>query len=341
MVSVSRLGQDLGTGDANANFLKVFAGEVLATFQEANKFMPLIMTRTISQGKSAAFPVIGTAAASWHTPGESVITDQSAAGSQGTPDPPAADYLSQIKVTEREIFIDDVLVSSVLVDDLDAMKVHWDHRSEYSSAIGRALAREADSHILATILAGARASANIPGVTAAGYEISKPGGAANTDNLIEACFQASQRMDENDVPQEDRYLAVPPEAYYRLTQKTDLVSRDFSANNGDYSQASVMKVAGLTVVQTNNFGSGDLTGTEDTGAKNDPFGASGEGYNGDWSDVKAMAFHRSAVGTVKMADLQVMTEYQLERLSNLLLASYAMGHSYLRPEACVSILQTA
>ena len=57
MVDVSRLGENLATGDSNANFLKLFAGEVLATFLESNKFLPLTMTRTLSSGKSAAFPV--------------------------------------------------------------------------------------------------------------------------------------------------------------------------------------------------------------------------------------------------------------------------------------------
>ena len=71
---ISRLGQNLATGDDNALFLKTFAGEILATFQESNKFMPLITSRTISTGKSAVMPVIGTAAAKWHTAGESVIT---------------------------------------------------------------------------------------------------------------------------------------------------------------------------------------------------------------------------------------------------------------------------
>ena len=112
---ISRLGQSLAAGDDNALFLKIFAGEVLATFQEVNKFMGLQVTRTITSGKSASFPVIGTAGARWHTPGESVITD---ADSQGTA------YLSKIKHTEREIFIDDCMVSSVLIDDLDSLKNH-------------------------------------------------------------------------------------------------------------------------------------------------------------------------------------------------------------------------
>ena len=38
---------------------------------------------------------------------------------------------------------------------------------------------------------------------------------------------------------------------------------------------------------------------------------------------------------MKMADIQVMSEYQVERLANLLVARYAMGHNYLRPECAV------
>lgn len=326
---ISRLGQDLAAGDANANFLKVWAGEILATFQEANKFMPLTMSRTISTGKSATFPVIGTAAAKWHTPGESVIVDADADSS--------AAYLSKIKVTEREIFIDDVLVSSVLVDDLDAMKSHWDYRSEYSSAIGRALAKEADEHILATIYAGATASANISGVTAAGKQITDADADTNVDSLIDSAFTIAQTFDENDVPSDERYFAVKPEQYYLLADKTDLVNRDFTSGNGDFADASVLKVAGMTIVKTNNFGSGDLSSDTDSGAKNNVFT---NGYNGNWSNIVALGFHRSAVGTVKMADLSVATEYQLERLSTLMLAKYAMGHNYLRPEAC-ALIKTA
>ncbi len=332
VTDISRLGQNLATGSTNANFLKLFAGETLATFQEANKFMPLIMSRTISSGKSATFPVIGTAAAKWHTPGESLITDADAA---------SAAYLSQIKVTEREIFIDDMLTSSVLVDDLDAMKVHWDYRSEYSSAIGRALAKEVDQHILATVYAGATASANITGVTAAGTQITDASADSNVTNLIGAAQDLAQAFDENDVPSEDRYFAVSPSLYYLLqAHDSNLIHRDIAGDNGDLASGTVLRVAGMQIVKTNNMGSTDLSASADGGAQNDVFGASGVGYNGDWSNVVALAFHRSGVGCVKMADLSVQSEYLLERMSTLMVAKLACGHHYLRPEAC-GLIKTA
>ena len=325
---ISRLGQSLAAGDDNALFLKVFAGEVLATFQEANKFMPLQTTRTISSGKSASFPVIGTAGARWHTPGESVITD---ADSQGTA------YLSKIKHTEREIFIDDAMVSSVLIDDLDSMKNHYDHRSEYSSAIGRALAKECDEHILSCILAAANASANISGVTSAGQAVEVADMDTNTAVFVTACHTAAEKLDDNDVPKTDRYVAVRPSHYWKLVQDTNLVNRDFGGANGVYTDGTVMKVAGLTIVSTNNMPS-DTTNNSavaDDGANNDPQATGGIGYNANWTNVEGLVWHKSASGTVKMADIQVMSEYQVERLANLLVARYAMGHNYLRPECAV------
>lgn len=49
--TVSRFGQVNGAGGVTALFLKVFAGEVIAAFQEANVMMPLHMVRSIASGR--------------------------------------------------------------------------------------------------------------------------------------------------------------------------------------------------------------------------------------------------------------------------------------------------
>lgn len=51
--TADRGGQINASGDALALFLKVFAGEVLLTFQETNVMMPRHMVRTITSGKTA------------------------------------------------------------------------------------------------------------------------------------------------------------------------------------------------------------------------------------------------------------------------------------------------
>ena len=54
----------------------------------------------------------------------------------------------------------------------------------------------------------------------------------------------------------------------------------------------------------------------------------------------AIIAHTSAVGTVKLMDLAVESEYDIRRQGTLMVAKYAVGHGALRPEAAVQI-QTA
>lgn len=49
----SRIGQINTAGDTLAIFLKVFAGEVMAAFEEMNMALPMFVQRNIKSGKSA------------------------------------------------------------------------------------------------------------------------------------------------------------------------------------------------------------------------------------------------------------------------------------------------
>ena len=121
----SRLGQSNLTGGSYANdntlFLKQFAGEVLTTFETENVMMPLHVTRSISSGKSAQFPTTGIAAAGYHTPGESLMTTSGSSTS-------TSKYLSRIPHAEVVISIDDMLVSSAFIANIDEAKNHYDVR---------------------------------------------------------------------------------------------------------------------------------------------------------------------------------------------------------------------
>ena len=62
-------GQLNGQGLTDAQFLKVFTGEVLKAFNENNIMKGLHRERTITHGKSASFPTIWKATAVYHKPG--------------------------------------------------------------------------------------------------------------------------------------------------------------------------------------------------------------------------------------------------------------------------------
>lgn len=341
-MAYSRLGTINGAAsDGSAEyalFLKVFSGEVLSTFQESNKFMDKHMVRTITSGKSAQFPVLGTAGTKYHTPGDSLI--ESASGA----------YISGILANEKIIHIDQFLTSNVMIADADELMNHYDVRSEYASAIGRALAKQMDANIISTVYGAAATATTITGGNAGTQLLSTVETSATTGALlISAAFDAAQALDEHDVPQEDRFMAVRPAEYYKLIEATgsgtNLVNRDFTASNGSIADGVVHRVAGFEIVMTNNLNGTDTTatGSSDAGIRNDPSGGSGTGYQEGiaWDELHALFFHKSAVGTVKLADLSVESEYQLERLSSLFVAKYMCGHGVLRPESAVSYAKAA
>lgn len=307
--TVSRLGQANATGDAKALFLKVFSGEVLTAFAENNVALQRSMVRTIDSGSSAQFPVFGKGGAQYHTPGAEIVG-------------------STVPHNERIITIDDLLIADRFIANIDEAMNHYDVRAPYSRDTGRALAQAMDVNILRTGILTARAAASVTGGFGGTRIVSANSGTVAAD-LIAAAFAAAQAMDEKDVPDTDRYLFLRPAQYYLLVNSGHpLVNRDFSPDNGNVAEGVVYKVAGLTIVKTNNLPNSNVT----TGPA---------AYQGNFTTTRALAMHTSAVGTVKLMDLSTEMEYDIRRQGTLIVAKYACGHGILRPEAAVEIATAA
>ena len=54
-------------------------------------------------------------------------------------------------------------------------------------------------------------------------------------------------------------------------------------------------------------------------------------------EVRALVMTQDAVATVKLMDMSVESEYQINRQGTLIVSKYAMGHNVLRPACAVSI----
>tara|TARA_R100000231_G_scaffold3046_3_gene5619 strand:+ start:11954 stop:12907 length:954 start_codon:yes stop_codon:yes gene_type:complete len=308
----SRLGLVNNTGTAfDALFLKVFSGEVLASFQRENLMLGMTTVRTIANGKSAQFPVTGKISAGYHTVGNEITG-------------------SAVKHNEKIINIDDMLVASAFVAEMDELKNHYDVRSIYSKEMGSALAKTVDQNLLQLAILASQASANITTDLNGGLEITDADANTNMDSLIASIFEGIQRLDENDVPDAGRYIVVNPDIYYKLANVDKLVSRDFSSNNGDFGKGTVVAIGGVPVVKSNTAvtafadNSSAVSGTNNT-------------YNVDGQYHVATLFHSSAIGTVKLKDLVLETTYDPRRLGTLMTARMAVGSNVLRPESAVSI----
>lgn len=337
--SPSRSGLISGGSDNDALFLKVFSGEILTAFEQNNVMKDLHMMRTISSGKSAQFPVSGIATAKYHTPGVNIADSGNS-------------MLSSIGMNERVITIDDVLVSSTFIANIDELKSHYDVRSIYASELGKALAKRFDIATMKTLFAAAGSGASAP--QAAGNSIS--GATTNTAaGIIDALYAAATKLDEVDAPSDGRYAILTPAQYYKLlTSDNVAINKDTSGGSADAARGVVAEVAGISLVKSNNFleviAEGNISvdqstaDNDDGSSNNDIFGGSGVGYNGDFSALNNSGEHgilvgtKEAIGTVKLLDLATESEYQIERQGTLFVAKYAMGHGVLRPECSVKIL---
>ena len=335
----SRLGQVNVAGDANQLFLKVFSGEILTTFEEFNVMKDLHTIRTISNGKSAQFPVTGIATAAYHTPGQNIADASNS-------------YLSQIKHAEKVITIDDVLLASTFIANIDELKNHYDVRSIYAKELGKALAKRFDLATMKTLTAAARTDSALKTAAADGYDgkngINIVSGVALNSltgtNIQDALFEAAQKLDENDIPNDGQRFAIlkPADYYTLLASGEDVINRDFGGR-GDVATGNIPMVAGIKIYKSNHLVDVAKTGSnqeaQDASAsvKNDVFGTGGTGYNADMDKTYIIGGHPSAIGTVKLLDLATESDYKVELQGNLFVAKYAMGHGVLRPEAAFEI----
>ena len=374
----------LGSNRLGANedlFLKVFSGEVLTVFEENNAMMPLHRVRTIKSGKTAQFPVTGVAEAKYHTPGESLFTQEFESATGNGSDVTAVDesgtnkYLSRVTHSERTISIDGVLTSSAFLADIDEAKNHYEVRSVYSTEIGRQLAYTADRNLIRTVLAGARdmsdrfGGTNVNGVSQFGGAVINMGttvGGTSTNevhigatdkvdnaapatgaSLIAGLFKAAEVMDTKNVPNEGRYSLLPPAEYYKLINESkDAINRDYGNDgNGSTASGEIVSVAGIRILKSNHIptsGGGGTNIHSNANVSNDIYGGNGVGYEaGSYVETKGIVFQTEGVGTVKLMDLSMESEYYMERLGTLLMARYAMGHGVLREEACCELIVSA
>ena len=353
---LTQLGQANLSGDKRALYLKLFSGEMFKGFQNNTIARDLIMKRTLKNGKSLQFIFTGRTKSEFHTPGNSILGDTNGA-------PPVA---------EKTITIDDLLISSAFVYELDEVLSHYDLRSEISRKIGYALAEKYDRLAFRAVARGARQASPI---TATGYV--EPGGtqirvgsttndsdAYVAANLVSAFYDAAAALDEKGVSSDGRVAVLNPRQYYELIQavgSNGLVNRD-AQGTALQSGNGIIEIAGIKIYKSMNipflgkYGTayGGTTGVTDPGntgsfvaeTMEDASGAS-TGINNDYgtaAEVGAkscgLIFQKEAAGMVEAIGPQVQVtsgDVSVVYQGDVMLGRLACGADYLNPAASVEL----
>ena len=328
--------QGKGTSDSDllATFLKVYGGEVLTAFARVTKTLDKVMTRTISNGKSASFPVMGRTTARYLKQGQSLD-----------------DGRKDIKHSEKVVNIDGLLTTDVLIYDIeDAMK-HYDVRAEYSAQMGEALALAADSANFSEMakLVNSRATNSDENIAGLGRSpVVVIGKDANTKakgiQIIEALTLHRAAFTRNFVPAGDRTFYTSPEDYSAILSALMPNAANYAALI-DPETGNIRNVMGFEVVETPlmTLNGQIIDNATETFADDHIFPEKGntntEGkYTVGADNVVGLAVHRSAVATLKLKDMALERARRPEYQADQIIAKYAMGHGGLRPEAVGAVI---
>jgi hypothetical protein len=228
---------------------------------------------------------------------------------------------------ERVITIDDLLISNTFIANIDEAKNHYDVRANYSRKLGEALANTADRHLFQVAIKAARDSATVTGGNG-GARITDAAMATDSEKMIAALFEAAQVFDEKDVPEDERYAFFRPAQYYKLAQNTKVLNKDWGGA-GVYADGKVLRIAGITIVASNHIPATNITTGVESGTA--------ARYAVDARTTVGVVMQKEAIGTVKLMDLAMESEYDIRRQGTLMVAKYAMGHGILRPECAIEL----
>ena len=359
--SVTVPGANNGGSDRRALYLKLFSGEMFKGFQHNAIARDLVMKRTLKNGKSLQFIYTGRTKAEYHVPGNSILGN-----SDGAP-----------PVAEKTITVDDLLISSAFLYELDETLAHYDLRSEVSRKIGYALAQKYDRLVFRSLVRGARVASPITKtnfVEPGGTQI-KVGTASSTaasdaydsDKLVNAFYDAAAALDEKGVSNDGRFGILNPRQYYELIQKvgdSGLINRD-SQGSARQKGNGIVEIAGIKIYKSMNlpfFGSyGTKYGT--AGATNpgvtDPGNTgtfvsegiedaedSDTGINNDYGATAnlnnpcGIIGQREGAGIVEAIGPQVQVtkgDVSVIYQGDVILGRLACGADYVNPAACVEL----
>ena len=360
-VALGRSNLSTGTGYDGANdkyalYLKLFSGEMFKGFQHETIARDLVTKRTLKNGKSLQFIYTGRMTSSFHTPGTPILGNSDKA-------PPVA---------EKTINMDDLLISSAFVYDLDETLAHYELRGEISKKIGYALAEKYDRLIFRAIARGARAASPVSAtnfVEPGGTQIrvgstTNDSDAYNAQNLTAAFFDAAAAMDEKGVSSQGRCAVLNPRQYYSLIQEVGnngLINRD-EQGAGLQSGKGVVSIAGIHIYKSMNIpflgkygvAYGGTTGEVSPGNLGSHIGPTPENASGATAGINndygtntelgakscGLIFQKEAAGVVEAIGPQVQVtngDVSVIYQGDVILGRMAMGADYLNPAAAVEL----
>ncbi|CAB5222951.1 Phage capsid [uncultured Caudovirales phage] len=305
------LGTDHVTTTTGATFIpEIWSDEIVATYKK-NLVLANLVKKMAFKGKK----------------GDSVHIPAPTRGSASVKS--ASTQVTLIAATESEVVvtINQHYEYSRLIEDIVEAQALASLRNFYTEDAGYALARQVDSSLIQLGRA-----VNGGGSTAA-YNAAFSGAdgttayvaAANTGlgALTDAAIRRSiQRLDDNDVPMDNRFLMVPPSTRNTLMGIARFTEQSFTGENGSANtirNGEIGNVYGVPVFVTSNA----------------------ESTTGSTAAKACLLGHKDFAVFVEQMGVRSQTQYKQEYLGTLFTADTLYGVKELRDGSAVALIVPA
>lgn len=317
-----------------ALFLVEYGGLVLNLFQDKTLMRPLHTVVPITGAKSFDFPIHGQTTGGYHAVGAELVG-------------------LEIKHGKRNIALDPLLTTDVLIDNLEEVMNYWPVRQAYANEMAFFLAKTFDGHCFREIIKGATTAAGAvnAGDSAftgmlAGYVYNNtdlyPDGDGVTNAKILAALTkglaaVAKNFDSKNVPREGRYCILPPDIFWAAMDAATTIANSGIINKdvngaGGVSSGSFGPVYGFEIMTSNLLPYINESAVESGINLYHKVNSLG---------TKGLCFQSSAIGSVVGIDVNVDVFERKELRAWHMIAEYAMGHGVLRPECCAQLSSVA
>lgn len=298
---------------------EIWSDEIIAAYQKNLVLAPLVKKMSMSGKKGDTIHVPKPVRGDAHAKAENTaVTVQNATESE-----------VQVSINKHYEY-------SRLIEDITDVQALSSLRQFYTEDAGYALAKQVDSdlHGLATGL-GTSGTTSTTYLNNAGTFFNDASNGLSTytaDTVVSAdvfeddAFRGIiQKLDDQDVPMDNRSFVVPPVLRNTIMGISRYVSSDF-VNNSTVVNGKIGQLYGIDVYVSTNCPTVE---------------AAGDNSASSVDSLGALLFHRDAMVLAEQVGVRSQTQYKQEWLANLFTSDTLYGVAVLRPASGLTLVVPA
>ena len=298
---------------------EIWSDEIIAAYQKNLVLAPLVKKMSMSGKKGDTIHVPKPVRGDAHAKAENTaVTVQNASESE-----------VQVSINKHYEY-------SRLIEDITDVQALSSLRQFYTEDAGYALAKQVDSdlHALATGL-GTSGTTSTTYLNNAGTFFNDASNGLSTytaDTVVSAdvfeddAFRGIiQKLDDQDVPMDNRAFVVPPVLRNTIMGISRYVSSDF-VNNSTVVNGKIGQLYGIDVYVSTNCPTVE---------------AAGDNSASSVDSLGALLFHRDAMVLAEQVGVRSQTQYKQEWLANLFTSDTLYGVAVLRPASGLTLVVPA